>query len=122
MKKTLVYSVCLSFSLFGCANTPLDYKTGTEITQAQISQFTVGKTLQNEVVNSVGQPNRKEALGAKEVWYYDFNKVGAFFNGNVSEATVFEWDASGKLLQVYKTGKSAKTGNALLDAANASSI
>jgi hypothetical protein len=36
----------------------------------------------------------------------------------VSESTVFEWDALGKLLQFYKTGKSGKTGNTLLDTAN----
>lgn len=101
----------------GCASTPLDYKTGTQVSQEQLSSFVAGKTKQSDVVASIGQPNRKEALNSKEVWYYDFTKVGAL-GGNVSEATVFEWDAKGNLLQSYKTGKAGKTGNALLDAAN----
>ncbi len=116
--KILITSLSLSvFFLGGCANSPLDYKTGTEVTQTQMSQFVSGKTTQAEVIASVGHPNRKEPLSSKEAWYYDYNKIGAF-SGNVNESTVFEWDASKKLLDVYKTGKTGKTGNALLDAAN----
>ncbi len=118
MRKTVFASVVASALLSGCASTPLDYKTGTEITSEQIAQFAPGKTTQPQVISAVGQPNKKEALSGKEAWYYDYNKVSAFFGGNVSESTVFEWDSKGNLLQVYKTGKSGKTGNALLDAAN----
>jgi outer membrane protein assembly factor BamE (lipoprotein component of BamABCDE complex) len=118
MKQILIVLLALSFFLLGCASTPLDYKTGTEVTQTQMSQFTVGKTTQAEVIAAIGHPNKKAALAAKEIWYYDYNKVGALFGDNVSESTVFEWDALGKLLQFYKTGKSGKTGNTLLDTAN----
>jgi outer membrane protein assembly factor BamE (lipoprotein component of BamABCDE complex) len=118
MKKILAISTVLSLSLLGCANSPLDYKTGTEVTQSQLSQFVAGKTSQAQVISAIGQPNKKETLGKKELWYYDYNKISALFGGNVSESTVFEWDGAGKLIQSYKTGKSGKTGNALIDAAN----
>lgn len=117
MKKMFIASLALSTFLYGCASTPFDTKTGTEITQAQLSQFVVGKASQSQVVASVGHPNRKEAVANEEIWYYDYNKMHAFFGSFVSEATVFEWDASGKLLEAYKTNQSNKTGNALLDAA-----
>jgi len=117
MKKLLIVSLASSI-LYGCASSPLDYKTGTEITQIQMSQFTAGKTSQPQVVASVGRPNRKEALASKELWYYDYTKISAFLGGHVNESTVFEWNTSGKLLEVYKTGRSSKTGNPLLDAAN----
>lgn len=104
--------------LSGCANSPLDYKTGTEVTQAQVAGFLPGKTTQAQVIAAIGHPNRKESLGQKEVWYYDYNKISAFFGGHVNESTVFEWGVKGQLIQVYKTGKTGKTGNALIDAAN----
>lgn len=114
----LLCFISISLLLAGCANTPLDYRAGTEVSRTQLAQFIPGKTRQTDVTRAIGHPNRKEALGAKEIWYYDFNKIGAVFNGNISESTVFEWNASGNLLQAYKTGQSGKTGNALLDAAN----
>ncbi len=120
MKKILLVGTALAALALvttGCANTPLDYKTGTQVSQEQLSSFVAGKTAQADVIAAIGQPNRKEPLNGKEVWYYDFTKVGAL-GGNVSEATVFEWDTKGNLLQSYKTGKAGKTGNALLDAAN----
>lgn len=100
----------------GCS-TPLDYKTGTQVSQQQLESFVAGETDQQKVINTLGHPNRKEEVANKELWYYDFNQVGVL-GANVSEATVFEWDANGNLLSSYKTGQSGKTGNALLDARN----
>lgn len=118
MKKLIMATALISIAtLSGCASSPLDYKTGTEVSATQLQAFVPGKTTQAQVITSIGQPNRKEAVGDKEVWYYDYNKVGAF-GGNVSEATAFEWNNKSQLISAYKTGKSGKTGNALLDAAN----
>lgn len=117
MKKVLLAVSVAALFATGCASTDLGaYKTGTEVTQAQLSGFQVGKSTQADVVQAIGQPARKQALGDKEVWYYDFTKI-RHIGANVSESTVFEFDKSGKLLQSYKTGNSGKTGNALLDAA-----
>lgn len=115
--KNLIVSLALSIFLYSCASTPFDSKTGSEITHAQLSQFAVGSTSQSQVAASIGHPNRKEAVGKKEIWYYDYNKLHAFLGTFISEATVFEWDSTGKLLEVYKTNQSGKTGNPLLDAA-----
>jgi len=118
MKKISLTLIVVSIlGLGGCASTPLDYKSGTEVSQLQLDSFVAGKTTQQGVIDTIGQPNRKNELKSKELWYYDFNKVGVF-SGNVSEATVFEWDSKGALLKSYKTGKSGKTGNPLIDAAN----
>lgn len=116
MKKVFL-TLAVVTALTGCVNTPLDYKTGTQVSQEQLAKFAPGATKQSDVVSAIGQPSRKEGLNGKELWYYDFNQVGAL-GKNISEATVFEWDSKGQLLQSYKTGKSGKTGNALLDAAN----
>lgn len=118
MNKSAIALITASIILTsGCVSTPLDYKQGTQVSQQQLEKFEPGKATQTDVVEAIGQPNRKEPLNGKEIWYYDFNKVGAL-GAHISEATVFEWDAKGNLLQSYKAGKSGKTGNALLDAAN----
>jgi outer membrane protein assembly factor BamE (lipoprotein component of BamABCDE complex) len=117
MKRLFAVAAFLAASeLAGCASTPFDYKTGSKITNEQLAQFTPGKTIQGDVVTAFGQPNKKQALGEKELWYYDYTKIGAL-GGNVSESTVFEFDKAGKLLSGYKTGSTGRTGNPLLDAA-----
>ncbi len=117
MKKIIILPLLSLLVLGGCAQTPMDFKSGTEVKSAQLAQFTPGKTAQSDVIAAIGQPNRKEALNSKELWYYDYSRIGAL-GGNTSESTVFEWDSKGKLLQAYKSGQAGKTGNALLDAAN----
>lgn len=116
MKKSIVFTL-LILGVTGCAQTPLDYKSGTQISQEQIAAVKPGAT-QADVVAKFGQPTKKMPLNGKEAWYYDYQKIGALFGGNVNESTVFEFDSTGKLLQSYKTGGNKNTGNALLDAAN----
>ena len=117
MKKPLVLAASAALMLSACATDFMAYKTGTEITAEQLAQFQPGVSTQAQVQAAVGAPNRRESLNGKELWHYDFNKI-RHIGANVNEATVFEWDASGKLLQTYKTGSTARTGNALIDAAN----
>ena len=117
MKKSIALAAFAAIALSACATDFMAYKTGTEVTAEQMAQFKPGETTQQQVIAAIGAPGRREALNNKELWYYDFNKI-RHIGGNVNEATVFEWDASGKLLQTYKTGSSAKTGNPLIDAAN----
>ena len=114
MKKLAIVLIPMILSISGCS-TPLDYKSGTQVSDQQLVSFVKGKTTQTEVVKAIGQPQRKEPLNGKEIWYYDFNQVGVLFV-NASESTVFEWSKKGSLIQRYKTGFSGKTGNALLDA------
>lgn len=110
--------ILVVFGLAGCAtHTPLDYETGTYISQEQISSFKPGDATQTQVVTAIGQPSRKESVGSKELWYYDYTRIGAFFNGNDNESTVFEWSSTSELLQAYKTGRTGKTGNPMIDAA-----
>lgn len=132
-RPNIIRRICLSMKIFAApvlllsllflptgANAGLKdigaYKSGTEVTQAQMDAMTVGKSTKDDVVAAVGRPNRREEIGGKEVWYYDFTKI-RHFGGNVSESTVFEFDKAGKLADKYKTGNSAKTGNPLIDAA-----
>lgn len=117
MKTSLVLAAAAALMLSACATDFMAYKSGTEITAEQLAQFQPGVSTQPQVQAAVGAPNRRESLNGKELWYYDFNKI-RHVGANVNEATVFEWDASGKLLQTYKTGSTARTGNALIDAAN----
>lgn len=115
MKKAMM-AISVSTILSACS-TPLDYETGTHVSQQQLAGFQKGTT-QEAVLTQIGHPNRKEGVNGTEIWYYDYNKVGAMFD-NVSESTVLEWNSDGTLLGSYKTGKAGgKSGNPLIDAAN----
>ena len=115
-------AITIGLTLSGCAS--LDsigdfgaYETGTAISQEQLSSAIAGTSKRQEISKLYGQPNRKDQVGVKEIWYYDYNKIRTV-GSNISEATVFEFDKKGILIQHYKTNKSGKTGNALIDAAN----
>lgn len=119
MKKTIYapMAILLLSVVTGCAQVGDmgAYKTGVEVTQAQMDSLKPGSS-KDDVFKSVGGPARKDQVNGVETWYYDFSKI-KHFGGNVSETTVFEFDKAGKLIKSYKTGNNQKTGNALLDAA-----
>jgi outer membrane protein assembly factor BamE len=121
MKKshTLFVVTLLAAAVVGCATTPLDHTSGTEIAQAKLATFTKGMTTREDVAASVGQPPDKKEVMGKEVWTYPFTRIAAMpFGKNTSESTVFEFDKSGKLISAYKSGAvPGKSGNALLEAA-----
>jgi outer membrane protein assembly factor BamE (lipoprotein component of BamABCDE complex) len=116
--KTLFLSVALATAaLGGCA--ALDHRTGTEVTDSQLGNFKKGKTRQSDVIAAVGQPSQKSMHKGREVWTYDFTLVAAMpWAKNRSEATVFEFDDKGVLMDAYRTGgRPGKSGNPMLDAA-----
>lgn len=119
MKKIALIIAATAVLTTGCSSMMTTevgaYKTGIEVTQEQLTALKPGSK-QSDVVASIGHPSRKEMLGEKELWYYDFTKIRQL-GGNVNESTVFEFSKAGTLLQSYKTGNAGKTGNALLDAA-----
>jgi outer membrane protein assembly factor BamE len=106
-----------SASLAGCSF--LDHRTGTEVTQQKLDTLKNGKSRQADVIAAIGHPSQKSMHKGKEIWTYDFNLVTAMpWQGNKSEATVFEFDDKGVLLNAYKTGgRPGKSGNPMLDAA-----
>ena len=121
----------LSFSLLsgaamltGCGAVPglADvgaYKTGVQVTDAQMAQIVDRKSTQADVVALIGQPPRKAQVGGKEVWYYDFNQIGqAYIGRNINETTAIEFNAKGVVQSHYKTGGQPGTSsNPLLKAA-----
>lgn len=113
--------LCFAAFLASCATTDGAgdfgaYKTGTQVTDAQMAQAVDNRTTQAEITAMLGQPGRKVQVGAKEIWYYDFQQIGhAFIGKNVNEATAFEFNQKGILVSHYKTGGQA--GNPLLKAA-----
>lgn len=115
--KKIILAISVSAALItGCTSTDIGaYKTGTEVTQEQLGNFKIGESTQTDITQTLGQPERKQALNDKEIWYYDFTKI-RHIGANVSESTVFEFDKSKKLIQSYKTGSNGNTGNALIDA------
>lgn len=121
MKKfhTRVATTLIVCSLAGCATTPMDSVSGTQISQEKLATFTKGKTTRDDVIASVGQPSDKKEVMGKEVWTYPYTRITAMpLAKNTNESTVFEFDRNGKLLSAYKSGPvPGKTGNALLDAA-----
>lgn len=119
-------NLCLAFAaacllgLTACGTTDFGaMKTGTQVSAAQMAELVDGRSKQADVVAAVGHPNRKSQVGAKEVWYYDFSQIGqAIVGRNISESTVFEFNAKGVLVSHYKTGGQAgSSSNPLLKAA-----
>lgn len=114
-----VFSIIM---LGGCANgkSPLDYETGTYVAPEMVQQLKAQKATQDQVVAAIGYPSSKSELSGKELWRYEYNLITAipFVGKNKSEASVFEWSKSGKLLDAYKTnGGNGTSSNPLLKAA-----
>jgi len=119
-----VLTIAMIASLAACGTVPgLDdlgaMKTGTQISEAQMSQVVNNKTTQAELIALVGHPNRKNQAGGKTIWSYDFTQIGqAIIGRNISETTVFEFNAKGVVVAHYKTGgQGGQSNNALLRAA-----
>lgn len=127
MKSTSLLIAALSVSLLsGCSqiaqiSEPMNFKTGTEITQQQMNSFKVGKTKQDDIVAAIGHPPAKSQLGSKEIWTYTYTMIPMVpFTGvkNTFENSVFEFNSRGVLLKAYKTGGTpGQSGNPLLNAA-----
>jgi outer membrane protein assembly factor BamE len=123
MKKYFFTAAVIStLVLAGCNSLPNNvkdmgaYESGSSISNDLMTRIQDKTTTQKEVIALVGYPTRKEQNGTKESWYYDFSKI-SHFGSNVSESTVFEFDAKGVLITHYKTNKGAASGNPLLKAA-----
>lgn len=119
----LLAAAVLSITMLGgCANgkSPLDYETGTYVAPEKVQQLKAQKATQDQVVAAIGYPSSKSELSGKELWRYEYNLITAipFVGKNKSEASVFEWSKSGKLLDAYKTnGGNGSSSNPLLKAA-----
>lgn len=116
--KAIVFSAAVTAAMLsGCAT--LDHRTGTEVTQKQLDTFTKGKTRQADIISAIGHPSQKSENKGREVWTYNFTLIAmAPWQGNKNEATVFEFDKNGVLLDAYKTGgRPGTSGNPMLDAA-----
>jgi outer membrane protein assembly factor BamE len=119
-------AVALSAAMLqGCAGVhkvadKLDMKTGTYVAPEKMSTFVKGKTRQADVIASIGYPSSKTELKGTEVWTYPYTLITAipFVGENKFENTVFEWNKSGVLTNVYKSGGTpGQSGNPMLNAA-----
>ena len=124
--RTIAASLCAAslLALPGCGSVPglADFgamKTGTQVSQEQMTKVVDGKTTKADVLTLLGQPNRKTTVGGQEIWYYDFNQIGQSYIGrNISETTAFEFSGKGVVTNHYKTnGTPGQSNNALLRAA-----
>lgn len=121
MKRTIA-TLALTSSLVvlgGCVGlpTPMDHRTGTEVTNEQLSSFKPGKTTREDVVSAIGHPAQKSEHMGKEIWTYPFTLIAAIGKDR-QESTIFEFDKKGVLLSAYKAGAvPGQTGNPLLNAA-----
>lgn len=108
-------------SLTACGSAPnfAAMKTGTQVTETQMSSLIDNRSKQADVIAAIGHPTRKTQAGAKEIWYYDFTQIGqAIIGKNINETTAFEFNAKGGLVAHYKTGaQQGNSTNPLLKAA-----
>lgn len=119
-KVCLALAVACMLGLTACGTTDFGaMKSGTQVSEAQMSSLIDGRSKQADVVAAVGHPSRKTQNGAKEIWYYDFNQIGqAIVGRNINETTAFEFNNKGVLVAHYKTGGQVGTSsNPLLRAA-----
>ena len=124
LKKTLLaISVMASVVLSGCQALPENikdmgaYVTGVKVSEDVMAKIKDNASTQDDVIRLVGQPARKDQVGAKESWYFDYSKI-SHLAANESETTVFQFNAKRIVTGHFKTGKPAgASGNALLDAA-----
>jgi outer membrane protein assembly factor BamE (lipoprotein component of BamABCDE complex) len=107
----------VAVSGMNAVNDMATYENGVEITQSQLDTLVKGKSKGDEVVAMVGHPMRTESKKGFDLWYYDYSMISQF-KADVSESTVIKVSSKGTVLDFYKTGRSGKSGNALLDAAN----
>ena len=125
--RTIAVSLCTAslLTLTGCGNVPglADFgamKTGTQVSEEQMTKVVDGKTTKADVLALLGHPNRKTSVGGQEIWYYDFTQIGQSYIGrNISETTAFEFSGKGLVVKHYKTnnGTPGQSNNALLRAA-----
>ncbi|MCG7556081.1 MULTISPECIES: hypothetical protein [Pseudoalteromonas] len=116
--KKLITIVAMTILASGCSSTISDvgaYKSGTEITQAQLAEVELGSK-KELVIKRFGQPQRKTSNSGTDFFYYDYQKI-SHFSANVSETIVFEFKDD-LVINKYKTGYGGKSNNPLLDAAN----
>lgn len=94
-------------------------KTGTQVTETQMSSLIDNRSKQADVIAAIGHPTRLTQAGTKEIWYYDFTQIGQSIIGkNINETTAFEFNARGVLVAHYKTGaQQGNSTNPLLKAA-----
>lgn len=106
MKKSITL-LALSLALSSPVNAGLfSLKQGTQVSQEQFEGLTVGKATKADVTEALGHPQRREQLGDNQVWYYDFSKLS--YGRAIEEATVFEFDKAGVLVEKYRTGNGPK--------------
>lgn len=97
MKKlVMVLALGVSVLATGCA-----YKTGSEITQAQVAQFKTGVTTKSAILTALGTPQELKNDGADQWMVYNYNEISSF-GANKNESTTFVIGADGILKQVLK--------------------
>lgn len=110
MKKELILATALTVSLTtGCKMSSIAdvgaYETGTYVTQQQMDGVTDNVSTADDIEKLIGYPSKKEMVGKKEIWYFDYTKI-PHFGANISETTVFEFSQNGILTKHYKADKS----------------
>jgi outer membrane protein assembly factor BamE len=98
MKKIFSLTL-LCIALSGCASV---YTEGVKVNDAQMVALQDKSATQQDVIAELGQPTRKETLGAKEVWKYEYAEINAL-GIPAKQSTVFEFDGKGQLVTHYKT-------------------
>lgn len=99
MKYILLIFITLFIS--ACA-----YTMGTNVSEQKLKSIVINKSKQKDVERIIGYPARKQILGQKEVWYYDFTKISANpFGGNINESTVIEFNSRGVVINKYKINR-----------------
>lgn len=106
--KTVISALFLSTALFGCVAVQT-FTTGVPVSAQQMAAFVDRQSAQQDVLAALGQPPRKEMLGTKEVWRYDYTEFNKMRGVDINETAVFEFDRKGVLLAHYKTHGSAIT-------------
>ena len=111
--KKLVLGILLGMATVGM--TACSYKQGTEVNQATISKFQVGKTTKDEIISALGVPQKMTADGTDQWLTYSYTEINSL-GGNKDESTAFIVNKDGVLKNIVK-GKGDGGDNPLIKAA-----
>ena len=99
----IILSTILASAIFsmGCStiDNAIGYKSGTPISQEQISTFTIGETTWSQVVKTLGFPQQQQTINGNNNYVYKYTEINHFAAGKDEQAR-FIFDKDGRLTEI----------------------
>jgi hypothetical protein len=85
-------------------------QSGRQVSDGELALFHDRYAHEADVMRELGQPSRKQMVGSRDRWFYDYSRTSA--SGDLdTESTVFEFDANALLLAHSRLSRNHIAGN-----------